>query len=140
MSPKELSVQLRAFNVALYKALRKEMGQARSYSMTELETLVYLFQNGRLFPTELATIARISTPSMSQILKKMEAEGVIERTPSATDKRKVVISLTLLGRGIVENVRYSKDEYLKNLIETKLTAKERALLQEALPVLAKLID
>lgn len=136
----ELSVQLRLFNSAFHKALRKEMAEASSYSMTEMETLFHIFKTGKTLPTDLATITRISTPSMSQILKKMEADGIIKRIPAEDDKRKVHVSLTTSGKELVENLRDSKDEYLKKLIPEKLSAKEIALLKNAIPVLNKLIS
>jgi DNA-binding MarR family transcriptional regulator len=76
---------------------------------------------------------------MSQILKKMELQGVIERTRSENDGRKVHISLTPAGKEIVTKTRYERDEWLKNAIETSLTKEEKELLAKALPVLQKLI-
>lgn len=140
MSLYELSAELRLFNSALHKALRNEMSQLNSYSMTELEALLYLFKNKKVLPTDLAVITRISTPSISQILKKIEGQGIIERTPSIEDKRKVYVSLTSTGRKLVENIKYSKDEYLKDLIQTKLSAKEVAFLVKVMPILEKLIS
>ena len=76
---------------------------------------------------------------MSQILKKMEEQGLIKRTPSKEDKRKVFISLSSYGKKMVEKVRYEKDEWLKDAIDKLLTDKEKELLTKALPVLNKLI-
>jgi DNA-binding MarR family transcriptional regulator len=77
---------------------------------------------------------------MSQILKKLEEEAIIKRTPSKTDKRKVYISLTTSGKKIVEKTKYERDEWLKNAIEKALSDKEKDLLIKALPVLNKLIN
>ena len=140
MHDEELSVKLSMFNAALHKALRKEMSQIGAYSMTEQETLIYIFKNGTMLPTDLAALTRISTPSMSQILRKMEEQGIVKRTPSTTDKRKVYVSLTESGNALVEQVKDHKNEYLKNLLETKLSEAERKLLERALPVLNKLIS
>lgn len=77
---------------------------------------------------------------MSQILKKMESTGVIKRTPSKEDGRKVYISLTSLGRKMVVEYKYEKDEWLKTLIERSLTGKESEILTRTLPVLKKLTE
>jgi DNA-binding MarR family transcriptional regulator len=108
--------------------------------MTETETIGHLFRNGKLLPTELAALTRVKTQSMSQILKKLEEETIIKRTPSRNDKRKVYISLTSRGKKIVEKTRYERDEWLKNAIEKNLTDRERELLTKALPILNKLIQ
>ena len=108
--------------------------------MTEIETIRNLLRHTLLLPSELAALTRVTTQSMSQILNKMEKQGVINRTPSSEDKRKVYISLTILGKEKVEEIKYHGDEWLKHLIEESLTIEEQELLAKALPVLNKLID
>jgi DNA-binding MarR family transcriptional regulator len=140
MDGTELSSSLRGVIAALHKGLRKQTSAASAYSMTELETIGHLFRNPTLLPTELAGLTRITTQSMSQILTKIEAQGLIKRTPSKEDKRKVLISLTPLGKKMVQKTQYEKDAWLKGVIETALTDKERELLAKALPVLNKLVE
>lgn len=139
MNTSELSSSLRSVVSALHKGLRKQAHAVDKYSMTELETIVHLFRNPTLSPTELAMLTRVRTQSMSQILKKLEEHGIIKRTPSKDDKRKVYISLTSLGKKMVEKARYDRDEWLKGVIEQLLTDKEKKILKKAIPVLSKLI-
>jgi DNA-binding MarR family transcriptional regulator len=139
MNTSELSSSLRTAVSNLHKGLRKQADSAMEYSMTEVEIIAHLFRSSSLLPTELATLTRVKTQSMSQMLKKLEEQGLIKRTPSKDDKRKVYISLSPHGKKMVEKVRYDKDEWLKSAIENLLTNKERELLEKALPVLNKLI-
>jgi DNA-binding MarR family transcriptional regulator len=139
MNSSELSSSLRAVISALHKGLRKQLYSVDTYSMTELETIKHLAKNTSLLPSELAALTRIKTQSMSQILNKLEKQNVIKRTTSTEDKRKVYISLTDSGVKFVEQVRYDRDEWLKELIEKSLSEDEKKLLEEALPVLHKLI-
>jgi DNA-binding MarR family transcriptional regulator len=139
MNSSELSSSLRTVVSNLHKGLRKQADSVKEYSMTEVETIGHLFRSPSLLPTELAALTRITTQSMSQILKKLEEQGITKRTPSKKDKRKVYISLTSFGKKMVEKVRYDKDEWLKGAIEKLLTDKEKELLIKALPVLDKLI-
>jgi DNA-binding MarR family transcriptional regulator len=134
----ELSSSLRSIISALHKGLRKQMSSVITYSMTEIETIGFLFRLESLSPTELARMTRIKTQSMSQVLKKLEEDGIIKRTPSREDKRKVSITLTAYGKKMVEKTRYDKDEWLKEAIQKSLTNKEIALLIKMLPVLNKL--
>ena len=140
MNTTELSSSLRSAVSALHKGLRKQSDSSNKYSMTELETIAHLFRSPSLLPTELAALTRVKTQSMSQILKNLEEQNIIKRTPSKEDKRKVYISLTPFGKKMVEKVRYDKDEWLKGAIEKSLTDKEKELLLKALPVLNKLIE
>lgn len=140
MNINELTSSLRLTVSAIHKGLRKQTSAASTYSMTELETIGHLMRNTSLLPTELAALTRVKTQSMSQILKKMEALGIIKRSPSKEDKRKVYISLTASGKKMVEKAKYERDEWLKGRIEELLTDKEKELLFKALPVLEKLIQ
>jgi DNA-binding MarR family transcriptional regulator len=140
MNSSELSSSLRIVVSALHKGLRKQISVANSHSMTDLETIAHLIRTPFLLPTELAALTRVKTQSMSHILNKLENQGVIKRTLSKDDKRKVYISLTSLGKKIVEKTKYERDEWLKSAIEKSLTDKEKELLAKALPVLNKLIE
>ncbi len=138
MHIESITSALRQSVSSLHKMLRRQTAEVAAYSMTELETIGLLARNNSMLPTELATRTRITTQSMSQILKKMEEQGIIERTPSEEDKRKVYISLTKEGKKLVAHVQYSKDIYLEELIERILTTKEKEILAKAIPVLTKL--
>ena len=140
MKTTELSSTLREVVSALHKGLRKQTSAINAYSMTELETIGHLIRKPSLLPTELASLTRVKTQSMSQILSKIEGQGIIKRTPSKDDKRKVYISLTPFGKKLVGKTKYERDEWLKDVIEKSLTEKEKELLIKALPVLNKLIE
>ena len=140
MNTKELSTLLRAVISGLHKGLRKQLYSTNAYSMTEIDTIRHLYHSTSLLPSELAVLTRIKTQSMSQILNKIEKHGVILRTPSETDKRKVYISLSPFGLEMVQKIKYDKDEWLQDTIEKTLTAEEIELLEKALPLLRKLVE
>jgi len=136
----ELSSSLRAAVAAIHKSLRKQSSAVKAYSMTEIETIAHLFNHSSLLPTELASLTNIKTQSMSQILARFETKGLIKRTRSSTDKRKVYISLSASGKKMVESTKYERDEWLKGVIEKSLSAREKQLLSRAIPVLNKLVE
>ena len=45
----------------------------------------------------LAEKTRLSTPTVSVLLRRMEKEGFVKRAPSATDRRVMLVSLTEKG-------------------------------------------
>jgi DNA-binding MarR family transcriptional regulator len=140
MNNAELSSALRSVIASIHKGLRKQMGSVNQYSMTEIQTIGLLMLHQALLPSELAVLTRIKTQSMSQILKKLEEQDVVKRTPSKDDKRKVFISLTALGKKMVERTRYDRDEWLRGAIEELLSEKEKEILIKSLPVLNKLVE
>lgn len=138
MDLSELSTKLRILISALHKGLRKQTYSVHSYSMTEMETIGLLVRNPSLLPSELATLTRVKTQSMSQILKKLEDQGVVTRTASSSDRRKTEVSITPAGRKMVEQFKYDRDEWLKESLAINLNEKEIAQLEKVLPVLSKL--
>lgn len=114
------------------------MYSTESYSITEITTLGRLYRQDQLLPSELAAMAKVKTQSMSQILKKLEKQNVIVRTPCETDKRKTFISLTETGRKLVEQTRYERDEWLTNAIRKNLSRDERRTLMKAIEIMHKL--
>lgn len=133
-----LASSLRQVISGLYKGLRKNMSSVAGCSMTEIETVGHIARHEQIQPTELATLTRITPQSMSQILTTMEQTGIIKKTPSKEDKRKVYISLSPAGRKLLEQTRYERDEWLKTTIEDTLTKEETDILAKAIPILNKL--
>jgi len=140
MNLKNLSSTLRIAVSGLHKTLRRQNYPSQMYSMTEMETIGHLTRNDKLLPSELASLTRVKTQSMSQIIKKMEDLGVALRTPSTEDKRKVYISLTESGRKIVEKIIDERDKWLMSAIQEKLTADEQKQLVSLIPLLNKLLE
>lgn len=116
------------------------MYSAENYSITEIETMGFIYRGASLLPSELAMLAKVKTQSMSQILNKMEKHRVIIKTPSIKDKRKTHISLTDLGKEMVEKTRYERDKWLANAIERELSDKEKKILAESISILKKLTE
>ncbi len=114
MSNKDLqfSSELRTVVTRLIKKLRRQSVTGQQLSLTERSTLSLLLQHGSLLPSELASMEKITNQSMSQILSHLLEIGLIFRTNSETDKRKVMISLTENGKQTMLKVRGERDEWL----------------------------
>jgi len=136
----ELSSTLQRTITTLHKELRKHISLVSVYSMTELETIAHLSRNPDLMPSQLATLTRVKTQSMSQILHKLENDQLIQRKPCSNDKRIIYISLTPYGTRMVEKMKKDKNEWLQSTIEAVLNEEEILRLEQALPLLHKLID
>jgi len=131
---------LRTVVTRLIKKLRKESITGQQLSLTERSTLGLLLQHGELLPSELAAMEKITNQSMSQILSHLLEEGLIIRTDSETDKRKVIISLTEKGEQLILKMRIEKDEWLAEAINASCTAEEQEILKQAIGPLTKIVD
>jgi len=136
----QFATDLRTVVTRLVKKLRKKSVTGQRFSLTERSTLSLLLQHGQLLPSELAAMEKITNQSMSQILNHFLADGLIIRTASETDKRKVIISLTETGRQVITQVRNERDEWLSEAIKETLNAEEIELISKAIGPLTKLVD
>ncbi len=63
----------------------------------------------RMSPTELSEVVLRSSGGMTQILDRLERDGLVTRAADPTDRRKVMVGLTPEGLGTAEaaNARYA---------------------------------
>lgn len=141
-SPQDLSVAtgLRTSIQRLVKLLRKHTRNTEMLSLTERATLGSLYQHGRLLPTELAQLEKVTTQSMSQVVSHLFELGFIMKTPSSEDKRKVYLSLTGEGRSWLERARHEKQEWLAQVLHEKTNDKEKEILAAAVEIMGRLAD
>ena len=131
--------ELRTVITRLIKKLRRESVTGQHLSLTERSTLVLLSQHTELLPSELAAMEKITNQSMSQILSHLLELGLIVRTASETDKRKVIISLSETGMQMIMKTRGERDEWLAKAIEETCSEEEQEILKKAIGPLTKIV-
>jgi len=136
----QLGVELRTVVFRLIKKLRSQSSMHGKLSLTERSVLKLLDQHPQLLPTELAAREKVTTQSISQILRHLTELGYITRQALETDKRKVGIALSAEGQAYLQDVRHEVDEWLVKTLQEACSAEELARVQQVLPVLTKLVD
>lgn len=124
----------------LIKQLRLHSARHSQLSLTERAVLKQLRQCEALLPSELAAREKVTTQAMSQILSHLAGLGYLTRQPQATDRRKVLIGPTEAGRAIILNTQQELNDWLHQALQASCFFQELALLEEAVPVLAKVVD
>ncbi len=137
---RHLAAELRTVVGRLMKMMRSHSSTLGHLSLTERAVIKLLAQGQPLLPRELAAQEKVTTQSMSQILSHLAELGYITRQPSATDKRKVLIALSAAGQGLIPAVREETDEWLHQALQQSCTPGELASLNQALPLLTRLVD
>lgn len=69
---------------------------------------VVLFELDDLGPrtqSQLSAAAGCEPPTMTSAVRKLEAHGLVHRTPSSTDGRAVIVDLTPAGRELIPRLR-----------------------------------
>ncbi len=107
---------------------------AGELSHAQFELLIELHERGELAAGELATAARLTPATVTQMLDHLAAQGHVERVRSQTDRRVVVSRLTRRGRRAIE----AKREAWKGRWELALTGLEIEELRAATRVLERL--
>lgn len=90
--------------------------------------------NPGITPQELAKALHLDASKIALFLRDLEAEGLVHRTPSETDKRKVQLSLTEKG---IEFARKATDAsgVIEQPISSVITKKEA---EELIRILTKI--
>ncbi|MEV0003862.1 MarR family transcriptional regulator [Micromonospora sp. NPDC050980] len=93
--------------------------------------LLVLWEHGDEAPTvsELGVRLRLDSGTLSPLLKRLEAAGLLVRTRSAVDERRVEVSLTAQGRALRERMA---DVPLRVARATGLTEAELVNLRDTL--------
>ena len=136
----EVAATLRTVIHRLVKLLRRETHGEGALSLTERSVMGSLYQQGELLPTALAQQEKVTTQSMSQIINNLYESGLIGKTPSGVDRRKVLLSLTDKGRQYVEDNRQRKQEWLAHALHQKVSPAEKDVLMDAMKILINIIE
>nr|WP_311931751.1 MarR family transcriptional regulator [Microbispora sp. H11081] len=108
-----------------------------SLTATQLGTLVAVERHTAMTPGELAEHEKVQPPSMTRVIAKLEARGLLERSPHPTDRRQVMVSVTPLGAELLNEERRTREAWLAQRLK-ELTPEERATLRAVAPILEKL--
>jgi DNA-binding MarR family transcriptional regulator len=87
---------------------------------------------------ELAAEERVSTAAMSKRISRLERDGLVARTPSEEDRRRVGLSLTDEGQRVLRRVRSRRTAWLASRLDA-LSASDRFALAAAVEPLARLL-
>ena len=99
----------RALPIALLRARETVMSPIRDMlhdlNLTEQKWRILrtLEECGRVEQSTIAKEACLLLPSLTRILRTMEADGQITRSADQTDKRRTLVEITEAGRAILRN-------------------------------------
>jgi DNA-binding MarR family transcriptional regulator len=112
-------------------------------SASAVSALGRLGREGPLRLTALALREGISQPSMTQLIQRLERQGLVSRHADPGDRRAALVSITDAGRKRIDERRRTRRARLAALLET-LSIEERQALalssKVASPILRRLID
>src|SRR6478672_7202286 len=121
------------FNVRLLDVRLMKMFAASltKYGVTPAEATVLhvIMANPDVSHGELAETLLIKPPNMTKMLKRLEAEGLIDRLASASDRRRAVLSLTPKARRLVLRYRNAASAHEKMAFAAFSVAERKTLIR-----------
>jgi DNA-binding MarR family transcriptional regulator len=112
-------------------------------SFTTAATLGRLARGGPQRLTRLAADEGVAQPSMTQLIQRLERQGLVRRVSDPADGRVRLISITEAGRELIQQRRAARAARLSDLIAT-LSAEDQLALDEmariGMPAVQRLMD
>lgn len=127
----------RAFE-KLVRQLREAAADGRM-SPAAASALARLSETGPQRITDLAHRENVSQPAMTQLVDRMVKEGLASRAESGTDRRAVLVDVTVAGKAALAE-RHSARVTRMDILLAALPSADRALLAAAVPALERLVE
>jgi MarR family transcriptional regulator, organic hydroperoxide resistance regulator len=117
----------------LYRELLKEL----NVTYPQYLVLLLLWEKHSLSVKELGQRLFLDSGTLTPMLKRMEANGLVERKRSPEDERSVIISLTEKGEGLKEKAECIPSQLTENISMKK---EEMTLLNKTLTSMLDLLQ
>lgn len=133
----EVADRLRPILLKVSRELRRETRDV-GVSPEQVSLLVAIKYAPGIGVRELAARERVSPPAMSNHVDRLERDGLVTRTPSVDDRRRVGLTLTDEGQRVLRRVRSRRTAWLATRLNG-LTQEQLAAIDRALDPLSELI-
>jgi DNA-binding MarR family transcriptional regulator len=140
VSPDTVAVanRLRPVLLQIGRELRRE-ARALGVSPGQVALLVNIKQEPGIGVRELAARERVSPAGISGHVDRLVTAGLVARTPSPSDRRRVGLTLTDEGRRVLRNVRSRRTAWLAARLR-QLNAEQLEAIDAAIEPLSLLLS
>lgn len=130
-----------ALRPALLRVSRRLRLEAQKAGLSAQDALLlgHITKHPGIGVSALADAEKISRPTMSAHIKRLEAEGLVARSDDAADGRRSGLAITPAGLDKLEMIRATRNDWLATRL-ARLPADDRALLEAAADALLRLVD
>lgn len=132
----EMAARLRLSTTRLARRLRQEAGAG--LTSTQLSALAVVDHHGPLTLGALAEHEGVAPPSITKVVARLEADGLVIRHADAVDRRVCRVTISTRGAALLTESRRRKTAWLTSRI-AGLDPGERRRLASALDVLDHLV-
>src|SRR5512147_2176032 len=100
----------------LLKVFLRRLSSPSGLSLAAAATLATLERSGPCRLTELAVREGVTQPAMTQLVSRLQADGLVARDTDPSDGRVVQVSITDAGRATLATRRAERGERLAELL------------------------
>jgi DNA-binding MarR family transcriptional regulator len=136
LSTTDLAGRLR-FSVARMARLLRYQDQS-GFGPTVVAALATVEKDGPITLGDLAAREQVAPPTITKVVEKLEAAGLLRRVPDRNDRRVTRVEVTGKGSKQLQTYRNRRTEWLMGRLG-ELSADDLARLEAALPVLERLV-
>ncbi len=133
----ELAAELRLVVTRLSRQLRQQ--STGDLSPTTLSALFTIRRHGPLTLGELATQEQVAPPTITRMVTRLEALGLVTRTTDRDDRRICRVEITRQGAKELERVRRRRTAWLTTRLR-QLAPDELARLADTVSLLERLVE
>lgn len=130
--------RLHSIAIRLLRHLR-QVDTETGLGPARLSALSVLVFGGPRSLGELAEAEQVTAPTMSNLVARLEEDGLATRTPSGRDRRSVVLSATRKGKQILERGRTRRLQRFESLLSAA-TPTELDTLSDAARILDRILS
>ena len=117
----------------------RRLATAGDLSVPAAAVLTRLVREGPHRLTDLAAGEGVAQPGMTQLVTRLERDGLVRRISSAEDGRVVLVEVTPAGEQLVAQRRAQRTDSFSRLL-SQLDPADREAIHAALPALDRLTD
>jgi len=140
-TPPDIIALAEALRPALLRVSRRLRLEAQKVGLSAQDALLlgHITKNPGIGVSALAEAEKISRPTMSAHIKRLEAEGLLARSNDAEDGRRSGLAITAAGKRKLDLIRRERNDWLAARL-MRLSPEDRALLEAAAEPLLRLVD
>jgi len=139
----ELARTLAAELRAIFRKLKlrvREHGGVNDLTPSQASVLLRLETDGAATVSSMARAEGMRPQSMSAIVAPLQDAGLVSGAPDPSDGRQTLMTLTPKCLKWLQEGRAARQDWIATLISEKLSVHEQEKLQQALGLLARLVD
>lgn len=110
----------------LYNQFDNELRKAHGIVTSQYEFLRYLRDHERPRTTDIAAEMAIGVGAASKATDRLEARGLIARTPNPANRRSTILTLTKEGRALLADADATFQARLTEILQSAATAEQLA--------------